>query len=136
MLLSLANRHMREFSLWLRNKLNVCQKDGESIKAPVEGRLGPSKITFNADPNSSNNVAKISKDKLTIQSQSAFCTLKANCCVYKGKWMYEVSLYVNDSVRIDFTLKRNIPGSVTVKRRHANRLVLVEMHIYAGHRCW
>lgn len=47
---------------------------------------------FTVDPNDNNNLVKISKDKLTIQSQSAFCTLKANCCVYKGKWMYEVQL--------------------------------------------
>lgn len=58
-----------------------------------EGRLGPSKVVFVSDQNDSNNLVKISKDKLTIQSQSAFCTLKANCCVYKGKWMYEVRIY-------------------------------------------
>lgn len=57
----------------------------------LEGRLGPSKVIFSVDPNDNNNQVKISKDQLTIQSQSAFCTLKANCCVFKGKWMYEVS---------------------------------------------
>lgn len=34
----------------------------------------------------------VSKDRLLIQSQSPFPTVKANCCVYRGKWMYEVQL--------------------------------------------
>lgn len=33
-----------------------------------------------------------SKDGLLIQSQSPFPTVKANCCVYRGRWMYEVQL--------------------------------------------
>lgn len=66
-----------------------------------EGRLGPAKVVFVADQNDGNNLVKISKDKLTIVSQSAFCTLKANCCVYKGKWMYEVCSFFS-LVYIDF----------------------------------
>lgn len=65
------------------------------MKVLPEGRLGPSKVVFVADQSDGNNLVKISKDKLTIQSQSAFCTLKANCCVYKGKWMYEVSVFID-----------------------------------------
>lgn len=84
------SRHVQEFSSWLKNKLGAIQQQYGSSKILPEGRLGPSKVVFVADQNDSNNLVKISKDKLTIQSQSAFCTLKANCCVWKGKWMYEV----------------------------------------------
>lgn len=56
---------------------------------PAEGRLGQVKVVF-AQDSSGNNLLNISKDLLTIQSQSAFSTVKANCCVFKGKWMYEV----------------------------------------------
>lgn len=80
--------------MWLKNKLHSIQQQCGSSKVLPEGRLGPAKVVFAVDDqNDSNHLVKISKDKLTIQSQSAFCTLKANCCVYKGKWMYEVSVY-------------------------------------------
>lgn len=82
-------RHIKEFNQWLNTKLNAFNQPNVGLPA---GRLGPSKVIFSVDPNDANNLVKISKDKLTIQSQSAFCTLKANCCVYKGKWMYEVQL--------------------------------------------
>lgn len=84
---------MQEFTTWLKSKLAAIQQQCGSSKVAAEGRLGPAKVVFVADQNDSNNLVKISKDKLTIQSQSAFCTLKANCCVYKGKWMYEVRVY-------------------------------------------
>lgn len=89
---SLLFRHIQEFSAWLKGKLDGIhhQYDGAKASGPGPGRLGPPKVVFVADDNDGNNLVKISKDKLTIVSQSAFCTLKANCCVYKGKWMYEV----------------------------------------------
>lgn len=34
----------------------------------------------------------VSQDRLTIQSQSAFSTSRANVCVFRGKWMYELQL--------------------------------------------
>lgn len=34
----------------------------------------------------------VSPDRLTVQSQSAFSTSRANVCVFGGKWMYEVQL--------------------------------------------
>lgn len=83
-------RHIQEFSAWLKSKLNGIDQQYGMTKVVHEGRLGPAKVVFVADQNDGNNLVKISKDKLTIVSQSAFCTLKANCCVYKGKWMYEV----------------------------------------------
>lgn len=86
-------RHVQEFSSWLKKKLSGIQQQCGSTKVSTEGRLGPAKVYFVADQNDVNNLVKISKDKLTIQSQSAFCTLKTNCCVYKGKWMYEVRVY-------------------------------------------
>lgn len=86
-------RHIREFNVWLRNEVSDIQQKYGSAKvfSPTEGRLGSQKVIFVSDPNDTNNLVKIAKDKLTIQSQSAFCTLKANCCIYKGKWMFEVS---------------------------------------------
>lgn len=57
----------------------------------TEGRLGGETVVLAWNRDDTNNAAKISKDELTIQSKSAFCTVKASSCVYKGKWMYEVS---------------------------------------------
>jgi Kip1 ubiquitination-promoting complex protein 1 len=48
------------------------------------------------------NLVKISKDRLTLLSQSAFSTLKANCCVFSGKYMYEVQLKSKGVMQIGF----------------------------------
>ncbi|XP_028966775.1 E3 ubiquitin-protein ligase RNF123 [Galendromus occidentalis] len=56
----------------------------------VEGRLGPKNVAF--DINSNVGSLVISQDRLGVTSQSNFNTVKANCCVYKGRWQYEVSL--------------------------------------------
>lgn len=53
-----------------------------------DGRIGPPTTIIDVKPELNN--CHISTDKLTIQSHSPFLTLKANCCIFKGKWMYEV----------------------------------------------
>ncbi|XP_022660689.1 E3 ubiquitin-protein ligase RNF123-like isoform X3 [Varroa destructor] len=54
------------------------------------GRLGPKDVAF--DINSNVGSLVISQDRLGVTSQSNFNTVKANCCVYRGRWQYEVSL--------------------------------------------
>ena len=48
------------------------------------------------------NMVKISKDRLTLVSQSAFSTLRANACIYAGKCMYEVQLKSKGVMQIGF----------------------------------
>jgi Kip1 ubiquitination-promoting complex protein 1 len=48
------------------------------------------------------NLVKISKDHLSILSQSAFSTLKANATVVSGKYMYEVQLKSKGVMQIGF----------------------------------
>lgn len=55
------------------------------------GCLGPATKVFDVRGDNAHAV-KISMDSLTVQSQTAFSTVKANCCVFRGKWMYEVQL--------------------------------------------
>lgn len=57
--------------------------------------IEPSSKIIVWDVNSSNelsNIAKVSKDRLSVTSSSAFSTLKANACIIKSKYMYEVQL--------------------------------------------
>lgn len=54
----------------------------------VEGRLGPKYVAF--DINSNVGSLVISQDRLGVTSQSNFNTVKANCCVFTGRWQYEV----------------------------------------------
>lgn len=82
--------HIKEFKAWLQKNLHDIEHKCQSMKMSPEGRLGGQTVIFAWNPDDINNAAKVSKDKLTIQSKSAFCTVKANCCVFKGKWMYEV----------------------------------------------
>lgn len=62
----------------------------QQLLIPQEGRLGPSKVVFDSENDS--GMMNVSQDRLTIQSQSAFSTSRANVCVFRGKWMYEVQL--------------------------------------------
>lgn len=74
---------------WLNRKLT--ENDNEAdIDLQQDGRLGPAKVVFDLD--SDPTMVNMAPDKLTLQSQSAFSTIRANCCVFKGKWMYEVQL--------------------------------------------
>jgi Kip1 ubiquitination-promoting complex protein 1 len=49
-------------------------------------------IVWDVDDDDISNLAKVSKDRLTLTSSTAFSTLKANACIYAGKFMYEVQL--------------------------------------------
>lgn len=48
-------------------------------------------VKFDVEPTSVR--MKISEDGLTLKSISPFAMARANCGVYKGKWMYEVQLH-------------------------------------------
>jgi Kip1 ubiquitination-promoting complex protein 1 len=48
------------------------------------------------------NLVKVSKDRLSLLSQSAFSTNRANACVYSGKFMYEVQLKSKGVMQIGF----------------------------------
>lgn len=54
------------------------------------GRIGPPVTVFDVDRDM--NFVNVSHDRLTVQSQSSFSTIRANTCVFKGKWMYEIQL--------------------------------------------
>ncbi|KAH9496305.1 hypothetical protein Btru_010563 [Bulinus truncatus] len=54
------------------------------------GRLGPAECTF--DTSTSIGTVVVDPDKLGIASHSNFSSIKANCCVYEGKWVYELML--------------------------------------------
>lgn len=54
------------------------------------GRLGPTECTFDMQTNVGTLV--VDPDKLGIASHSNFSSIKANCCVYEGQWIYELML--------------------------------------------
>ncbi|XP_055716688.1 E3 ubiquitin-protein ligase RNF123 [Phlebotomus papatasi] len=84
------SEHLHELTQWLKVKVNG-QNEPEGEKDQEQaGRLGPAKTVFDKDPG--NALVSISPDRLTVQSQSPFSTVKANCCVFQDKWMYEVQL--------------------------------------------
>ncbi|XP_058056698.1 E3 ubiquitin-protein ligase RNF123 [Anopheles bellator] len=85
------SEYLAEIGMWLDEKLNdhPYEPHHSANDAPVEGRLGPRRTIFDVADDRS---ILISKDKLTLQSPNAFSTVKANCCVYSGRWMYEVQL--------------------------------------------
>ncbi|XP_071642743.1 E3 ubiquitin-protein ligase RNF123 isoform X2 [Temnothorax longispinosus] len=55
-----------------------------------EGRIGPHLVRF--DVSMHHGLCIVSPDRLSVNSQSSFSTMRANTGVFKGKWMYEVQL--------------------------------------------
>ncbi|KXJ75047.1 hypothetical protein RP20_CCG012419 [Aedes albopictus] len=88
---SLLSGYLVAIGQWLEEKLqsHLFPEDDEDSETAIAGRLGPRRTVFDATEDGS---ILVSKDKLTLQSQNAFSTVKANCCVYSGRWMYEVQL--------------------------------------------
>ncbi|XP_062548443.1 E3 ubiquitin-protein ligase RNF123 [Armigeres subalbatus] len=89
---SLLSGYLTDIESWLAEKLQnhtFPDDGGDLADGTVTGRLGPKRTVFDATEDGS---ILVSKDKLTLQSQNAFSTVKANCCVYSGRWMYEVQL--------------------------------------------
>jgi Kip1 ubiquitination-promoting complex protein 1 len=70
----------------------------ENFKEPEDNNenhlINPSKVVVWDTESTDNlsNLVKLSKDRLSLISQSAFSTLKANCCVFLGKFMYEIQV--------------------------------------------
>lgn len=89
--------HINELRRWLNHKLVSIPNEVELFSDPSNrflpsdnGCLGPAIKVLDVKEDS--HTVFISKDKLSVQSTTAFSTVKANCCVFKGKWMYEVQL--------------------------------------------
>ena len=80
-------RQLEDINLWLESKLNSFRE----IQVNEDGKIGASKVAFDVKSAESTSI-KISKNKLSLHSISPFSTLRANCCVYSGKWIYEVQL--------------------------------------------
>ncbi|XP_070396204.1 E3 ubiquitin-protein ligase RNF123-like [Dermacentor albipictus] len=54
------------------------------------GRLGPNHVMFDICSNVGTFI--FNQDRLGVSSQSNFNTIRATCCVFKGKWQYELML--------------------------------------------
>ncbi|XP_067001612.2 E3 ubiquitin-protein ligase RNF123 isoform X2 [Anabrus simplex] len=55
-----------------------------------EGRIGPATVRF--DITTHVGLFVVGSDRLSLNSQSNFSTIRANSCLYKGKWQYEIQL--------------------------------------------
>eukprot|EP00795_Rhopilema_esculentum_P002009 gene2009-17567_t len=59
-------------------------------KALQDGRIGSEVVVV--DPTSQCGNMRIEKERIEIESQSNFSSIRANVCVCRGQWMYEVLL--------------------------------------------
>lgn len=86
---------------FLDNRLkNLADDDDE----PIEGLIYNSKqVVWDIEGTDLHtNLVKVSKDRLSLLSQSAFSTIRANACIYTGKFMYEVQLKSKGVMQIGF----------------------------------
>ncbi|KAL5013113.1 hypothetical protein ScPMuIL_007383 [Solemya velum] len=68
----------------------ISSKDVSNKSGGVSGRIGRAEVQF--DLQSKVGVLITMPDRLGCSSHSNFSTIRANCCVYKGKWIYELML--------------------------------------------
>ncbi|KAJ8302029.1 hypothetical protein KUTeg_021016, partial [Tegillarca granosa] len=67
-----------------------CKSQTKEPTATELGKIGPNDVMFDVKSNVGTLVME--PDKLGGTSLSNFSTIRANCCVYKGKWVYELML--------------------------------------------
>uniref|UniRef100_T1IK83 RING-type E3 ubiquitin transferase n=1 Tax=Strigamia maritima TaxID=126957 RepID=T1IK83_STRMM len=80
---------LSNLELWIENELlEIRPTQPEYDEA--SGRIGSSRVMFDVTSNVGSFV--IDRDKLGVSSQSNFSSLRANVCVYKGKWHFELML--------------------------------------------
>ncbi|XP_060645573.1 E3 ubiquitin-protein ligase RNF123 [Drosophila nasuta] len=86
---------------WLEDKFQQIQTDSnEEIRRlyiDTEARIGPELAIFDVDYTTT---VRVSADRLALRSQGSFNTVRANCCVYGGRWMYEISLHTKGVMQI------------------------------------
>eukprot|EP00794_Sanderia_malayensis_P005876 gene5877-6566_t len=95
-------------------------------RAIFDGRIGNETVL--ADLSSQCGNMKIDKEKIEIESQSNFSSIRANICVCKGKWMYEVLLGSKGIMQL---------GWATLKCRFTNEEGVgdtADSYAYDGHR--
>lgn len=88
---------------------------GSSSASKNVGRLGPSHVQFDL----SSLVGQITIDRSTntLMSNSGFCTIKANCYLYSGKFQYEALLLTNGIMQLGFaSTSSNSMCSFTVEK--------------------
>uniref|UniRef100_W8AXB6 RING-type E3 ubiquitin transferase n=1 Tax=Ceratitis capitata TaxID=7213 RepID=W8AXB6_CERCA len=86
---------------WLNERLNVMESNSshatKTQRIDMASRLGPEHTICDIDFTST---VRISADRLSLRSQGSFNTIKANVCVYGGRWMYEVLLHSKGVMQI------------------------------------
>ncbi|KAH0568854.1 E3 ubiquitin-protein ligase RNF123-like [Cotesia glomerata] len=71
-------------------KFLVEANQNEVIEDTRPGRIGPKLVRF--DVSTHHGLIIVSPDRLSVNSQSNFSTLRANTGFFEGKWMYELQL--------------------------------------------
>ncbi|KAF7990939.1 hypothetical protein HCN44_000744 [Aphidius gifuensis] len=62
----------------------------EQLEDDRPGRIGPKLVRF--DVSTHHGLVIVTPDRLSVNSQSNFSTLRANTGLYSGKWLYELQL--------------------------------------------
>lgn len=102
---------------WLNERLNVIELNSahaiKTQRVDMVSRLGPEQTICDIDFTST---VRISADRLSLRSQGSFNTIKANVCVYGGRWMYEVSKVIYAGRGFWGRKKHDIPCFISALR--------------------
>lgn len=84
------SQNLVHISEYIRKSLLNLYIDTRNSEVNREGQIGSPLVKF--DVSMHYGLCVISPDRLSINSQSSFSTIRANVGVFKGKWMYELQL--------------------------------------------
>nr|XP_039260454.1 E3 ubiquitin-protein ligase RNF123-like isoform X1 [Styela clava] len=96
-----AGTKTRSYLKGIFGEKKVDPKDSEKDKGPDfeiehrDGRLGPRHVTFQNHP-----LETAPGDSFSVIGNMNFQSVKATCCVFKGKWMYEAVLGTSGLMQI------------------------------------
>ncbi|XP_013113066.2 E3 ubiquitin-protein ligase RNF123 isoform X2 [Stomoxys calcitrans] len=100
-------RQMILVKSWLKGKLDDikarCHDAVVQQQLEMRSRLGPEYVIFDIDFSST---ARVANDRLSVRSQGSFNTIKANACVFGGRWMYEVQLHSKGVMQVGWCSKK------------------------------
>lgn len=90
------NVNIHNLESFLDSKMEECAAEckaftlAQSEDPAVTGRIGPAEVLLDSSSNIGTLIVQL--DKLGAASHSNFSTMRANTCVFKGKWVYEIML--------------------------------------------
>jgi len=69
-----------------------CEAETSDTTAAARGRVGPARVTIDRRQKSAVGDVRVDVAGTSVHSRANFSSVRANACVFQGKWSYEATL--------------------------------------------